>query len=158
LTDGQKERNMIVQFNWYELNNITRIPDCQVILIFCLYINKLNPEVKRISSSHHMLQKKLNISNNYYSLVHSKLILETRNGIFSNFKCAEPQSYITNCSFLHAKVSPFVKSEYLYILSQRSLGNKNCWVPENYVESDYWNNPFIKHNKPKLNFTLEKQL
>ncbi len=149
---------MIVQFNWYELNSITRIPDCQVILIFCLYINRSNPLVPRIASSHHMLQKKLNIGNNYYSLIHSKLIVESKNGIFSNYQCREPQSYITNCSFLHKKTSPYLKSEYLYILSQRSLDNKNCWVPDNYVEENYWKNPFIKHENSKLKFTLEKQL
>jgi hypothetical protein len=149
---------MIIQFNWYELNSITRIPDSQVILMFCLFINKSNPLVPRIAGSHQILQKKLNIGNNYYALIHSKLILESKNGIFSNFRCEEPQSYLTNSSFLHSKTSPYLKSEYLYILSQRNLGNKNCWIPENYVETECWKNPFITHNKSKLNFTLEKQL
>ena len=141
---------MIVQFNWYELNKITRIPDCQVILTFCLFINRKNPDIKRISGSHHMLKQKLNIANNYYALIHNKLILDCANGIFSNYTCQEPQSYITNCSFLHAKVPARTKCEYLYILSQRSLGNKNCWIPENYVEPEYWNNPFIKHENSKI--------
>jgi hypothetical protein len=149
---------MIVQFNWIELNKITRIPDCQTILMFCLYINKVSPTIKRISGNHLMLRKKLNISNNYYAIIHNKLIVESANGIFSNYTCAEPQGYLTNCSFLHAKVSPKVKSEYLYILSQRSLGNKNCWIPDNYVEPEYWKNPFIKHENSKIKFTLEKQL
>lgn len=149
---------MIIQFNWYELNKITRIPDCQVILAFCLFINRKNPDIKRIAGSHHMLKQKLNITNNYYALIHNKLILDCANGIFSNYECQEPQSYITNCSFLHAKVPPKIKCEYLYILSQRSLSNKNCWIPENYVEPEYWNNPFIKHENSKIKLTLEKQL
>jgi hypothetical protein len=149
---------MIIQFNWYELNQITRIPDCHAILIFCLYINRASPTTKRIASNHLMLQKKLNIGKNYYTLIDRKLIIDSKNGIFSNFKCVEPQSYITNCSFLHAKTPARVKSEYLYILAQRSLNNLNTWVPENYVDSAYWKNPFIKHQNSKINFTLEKQL
>lgn len=149
---------MIIQFNWLELNQASKIPDCHVILLFCLYINRAVPEVRRISSSHDMLRKKLNISNNYSILLYKNLLINSPNGIFSNYSCKEPQSYLTNCSFLHAKVSPKAKSEYLYILSQRSLGTKNLWIPDTYVEPEYWKNPFIKHENSKIKFTLEKQI
>ena len=116
---------MIIQFNWYELTQTTKLAESQVILMFCLYINKHKPLVKRISSSHVMLRKKLNIGNNYYGLLHSKLIVDSKNGIFSNFYCKEPQNYLTNCSFLHSKVSAQKKADYMYILGQRSLNNFN---------------------------------
>jgi hypothetical protein len=105
-----------------------------------------------------MLRKKLNIGNNYYGLLHTKLIVDSKNGIFSNFYCKEPQNYLTNCSFLHSKVSAQKKADYMYILGQRSLNNFNNWIPDNYVEPEHWENPFIKHENSKIIFTLEKQL
>ena len=149
---------MIIQFNWYELTQTTKLAESQVILMFCLYINRHKPLVKRISSSHVMLRKKLNIGNNYYGLLHSKLIVDSKNGIFSNFYCKEPQNYLTNCSFLHSKVPAQKKADYMYILGQRSLNNFNNWIPDNYVEPEHWGNPFIKHENSKIIFTLEKQL
>lgn len=149
---------MIIQFNWYELTQTTKLAESQVILMFCLYINRHKPLVKRISSSHFMLRKKLNIGNNYYGLLHTKLIVDSKNGIFSNFYCKEPQNYLTNCSFLHSKVSAQKKADYMYILGQRSLNNFNNWIPDNYVEPEHWENPFIKHENSKIIFTLEKQL
>jgi hypothetical protein len=149
---------MIIQFNWCELNSITKLPDSKIILMFCLYINKSNPLERKISNNHSMLQKKLHIGNSYSALSAQKYILNSRNGIFSNYICAEPQSYLTNCSFLHAKVAPQLKSDYLYILGQRSLNNHNNWVPEEYVEKHHLTNPFITHYKSKIIFTLEKPL
>jgi len=149
---------MIIQFNWCELNSITKLPDSKIILMFCLYINKSNPLERKISSSHALLQKKLHIGKNYLALSAQNFILESRNGLFSNYVCQEPQSYLTNCSFLHAKVPPQLKSDYLYILAQRSLNNYNNWIPEEYVEEHHLTNPFIKHHKSKIIFTLEKQL
>lgn len=149
---------MIIQFNWYEINSITKIPESQIILMFCLYINKATPLVKRISSSHMMLQKKLHIKNVYSSLLSRKFIIDSTNGIFSNYVCNEPQNYVTNCSFLHAKVNPYIKAQYMYMLGQRSLNNYNNWIPEDYVEPELFNNPFVKHTNSKIIFTLEKQL
>jgi hypothetical protein len=146
---------MSIQFNWYELNYTTRIPDAQVILLFCLYINKYKPLARRIASNHIMLQNKLHIRKNYYTIIYKNCIIEHRNGIFSNYTCIEPQSYLFNCSFLHARVPAQTKSEYMYILSQRSLNNRNNWIPEDYVEEKYWNNPFIEHKQSKLIFKLE---
>jgi hypothetical protein len=146
---------MSIQFNWYELNQITRVPDAQVILLFCLYINKYRPLAKRIASNHIMLRTKLHIQNNYYNIIHQKCIIEHRNGIFSNYTCIEPQSHVVNCSFVHAKVPAYLKCQYLYILSQRRLNSSNIWIPEDYVEPEYWNNPFIEHKQSKLIFKLE---
>lgn len=149
---------MIIQFNWYELNKLTRIPENQIILMFCLYINRATPLVKRISSNHMMLQKKLHIKNVYSALLAQRLIIDSKNGIFSNYVCAEPQNYVTNCTFLHAKVPPYLKAQYLYMLGQRSLNNYNNWIPEDYVEPEQFSNPFVQHTNSKIIFTLEKQL
>jgi hypothetical protein len=149
---------MIIQFNCCELDKIAKLPDSKLILIFCLYINRANMLERKISNNHNMLQNKLHIGNKYSALLTQKYIIESKNGLFSNYTCAEPQSYLTNCLFLHSKVSPQLKSDYLYILGQRSLNNYNNWVPDDYVEEHHLSNPFIQHYKSKIIFTLEKPL
>jgi hypothetical protein len=146
---------MSIQFNWCEMISVSTLADAHVVLLFCLYANVYYPSNRRIASSHRMLQNKLHIGKNYYSLIASKFVIEHKNGLFSNFACTEPQSYLNNCSFVHSRVPAYLKSEYLHILSQRSINNTNNWIPEEYVEPKYWDNPFIERKQSKLIFTLE---
>lgn len=156
LTSGGYYSIMNIQFNWYELTNASKLADAHVVLIFCLYANVYYPSNRRVASSHRMLQRKCHIGKDYYGLLPSKYLIEHYNGLFSNYECEEPQSYIRNCSFLHSRHPSYLKSQYLYMLSQRSINNTNYWIPEEYVTPKLWNNPFIERKNSKIIFTLEK--
>lgn len=143
---------MVVQYNWYELNKISKIPDAHVLIIFCLYIGTEKP----LSYSFNLLKQKLNIETIPNSLLTSNIITSYNHGIFCNYKTNEPQCYITNPSFVHMRWSAQDKSDYLYILSQRSIANKNNWIPEYYIHRKYHTNPLIAREKGKITFPLEK--
>jgi transposase len=142
---------MIVQYNWYELNIISKLPEAHVLVIFCLSIGLDKP----ISYSTNLLKKKLNIENIPNSIFSKNIITCYDHGIFCNYKTNEPQCYIRNTSFVHMRLSAQTKSDYLYILSQRSIGNKNNWIPDYYIHHKYHNNPLIGREKGKITFPLE---
>jgi hypothetical protein len=142
---------MVVQYNWYELNNISTLPESHVIMIFCLSVNPNNP----ISYSLSALKKKLNIDNIPNSIVYNRIIASYSHGIFTFINVKEPQCYVTNTSFVHMRLSAQVKSDYLYILSQRSIANKNNWIPDYYIPQKYHTNPLIAREKGKITFPLE---
>jgi hypothetical protein len=148
---------MIIEYNWHEFTTISSLPEGHMVLLFALYVNKSRID-KKLSANETLLMKKLNIDLMPNSLIFSKRLIQTYNGIFSNYKCKEPQNYITNCSFLHSKYPSKLKSNYLYILGQRSLANKNTWIPKEYVDEEHHTNPFITLDQDKLIFKLEKQL
>lgn len=153
---------MITQYNWYELQTISKVPENQILLMFALYMGFH----KKMSNDPIMLRDKLYLEVVPKDLFSRKFLLRTKNGIFSNYQCADPQNYVTDMSFIHRKVPATTKLEYLYILSQRSLTNPNNWIPEDYVEPKYRNNVYtyrkngniyfpweIPLNKPKLEKT-----
>lgn len=142
---------MRVQFNWYELQNITRVPENQLLLIYALYVGF----EKRLSMDFTLLQSKLHIDAIYSDLFNRRFLIKTDYGIFSNYVCNDPQNYINNISFIHKKVSPIIKLEYIYILSQRNLKNPNNWIPEDYVEPQYRNNLFVYSRDYKIHFPME---
>ena len=45
----------------------------------------------------------------------------------------------------------------LYALSQRSISNRNFFIPETFLEEKYWNNPYLKHRDGKIWFLPEIQ-
>jgi transposase len=144
---------MIVQYNWYELNKISKLPEAHVITIFCLSIGTDKP----ISYDTQLLKHKLNIDNIPNSLFTSNIITRYHHGIFCNYTTNEPQCYINNPSFVHMRWSAQDKSDYLYILSQRSISNKNNWIPDYYIHRKYHNNPLIAREKGKITFPLENK-
>lgn len=143
---------MIVQYNWYELNSISKLPEGHVLVIFALSVGMSKP----ISYSTNMLKHKLNIDNIPNSIFSKNIITQYHHGIFCNYKTNEPQCYIRNTSFVHMRLSAQIKSDYLYILSQRSIANKNNWIPDYYIHQKYHNNPLIGREKGKITFPLEK--
>jgi hypothetical protein len=150
---------MIIQFNWYEISQISYIPESQLILAYCLFINTLNPHERKIARSVGDLKRKLKIDNISTSLISRNYILHhIRNGIISNYTCAEPQGYFTNVTFFSADVHVKHKTHYLYILSQRPISSKENWIPSYYVDDKYHKNPFITKINDKLYFTLEKKI
>jgi hypothetical protein len=142
---------MVIQYNWYELNKISTLPDTHVLIIFCLSIGVDKP----ISYSIKLLKQKLNIESIPNSLFSNNIITQYPHGIFCNYKTNEPQCYIRNTSFVHMRWSSQDKSDYIYILSQRSIANTNSWIPEYYIPQKYHNNPLIGREKGKITFPLE---
>lgn len=141
----------VTEYNWYELQTISRLPEDQILLMFALYVGFQN----RLGNCPIMIQNKLFLDKIYNGLFNRKFLIRTDQGIFSNYICSDPQNYVRNLSFIHSKVSPIVKLEYLYILSQRSLKNQNDWIPADYVEPQYHTNVFIYKRDGKLYFPWE---
>jgi hypothetical protein len=144
---------MITEYNWYELQTISRVPENQILLMFALYIGIGN----KMSNNWELLRYKLYLEKIPRELKTKRFILRTDNGVFSNYKCNDPQNYVKNLSFIHSKVSVETKLEYLYILSQRSLDNPNNWIKQDYVEPEYWTNIFTYRKEGKIFFPLEQQ-
>jgi hypothetical protein len=142
---------MIIQYNWYELNKLSSLPEGHVLTIFCLSIGINKP----LSYNPEILKKKLNINSIPNSLIANKVIIQYPHGIFANYITNEPQCYIRNCSFVHMRWSAQEKSDYLYILSQRSITNTNNWIPDYYIPTKYHTNPLIGREKGKITFPLE---
>ena len=150
---------MIIQFNWAEISGVSKVPENQLILALCMFINYLRPHDRKIAKSIDDLANKLKIDSVSSSLISKKLILNNYNGVISNYICAEPQNYTTNISFMYADVHVKHKTNYLYMLGQRTLNSKNRWIPDYYAEPKQYNtNPFITHTDNKIFFKLEKQL
>ncbi len=142
---------MVVRYNWCEITSITKVPESQLILMFALYVGTKKP----LSGSLELLRKKLHLDKMPSTLVNYGYIGVYNTGVFSHYKTIEPQSYIRDCSFLHMRFTAKEKSDYLYILSQRSIVSKNNWIPEHYVEQQYHTNPLIRKIKDKITFPLE---
>ena len=126
--------------------------DAEVLLTFalCVGFNKV------VSNSFLHLKRKLNINNIPEHLFINGHLKKYDKKIVSRFLIKEPQCYMTNPSWLHYQIASKEKSEYLYILGQRSLNNKNRFIPEYYVEEQYWKNPLVKHSDRILTLILEK--
>jgi hypothetical protein len=95
----------MTEYNWYELQTISRAPENQIILMFALYVGLH----KKMSNSFELLRYKLAIDTLPVDLVTRRFILKTDNGIFSNYTCNDPQNYVKNLSFLHYKTSAITK-------------------------------------------------
>jgi hypothetical protein len=142
----------MIQFNWFELNKISTLPEGHVILIFGLYVGIH----KRMSSTTKLLKQKLNIKLIPNRLLTENYILDYPQGVFSNYKTIEPQCYIKNCSFLHLRLDPGTKSDYIRILSQRPIGDNTFSIPRHYLEPRLQLNPLIELTKTKIILPLEK--
>jgi|TARA_X000000950_G_scaffold80626_1_gene101377 hypothetical protein len=150
LTNAKK---MTILLNTVEIKKAAKNNyEAEIVLTFALSVgyNKI------ISTSFPHLKNKLHISGVPEFLFIRGYLKKYKNKIVSNFRINEPQCYMNNPSWLHLKISAEAKSDYLYILGQRSLHNKNRFIPEYYVENKYWNNPLVKHSDRILTFILEK--
>jgi len=142
---------MTIRYNWYELNSISKLPESHVILIFALYLGRHKP----LSANLGLLKSKLVLDTIPNVLFQTRALTQYTTGIFSNFVTIEPQCYIRNCSFLHMRFSARTKADYIYMLSQRSIANRNNWIPDYYIEPQYHTNPLITKVKDKITFPLE---
>lgn len=142
-------------FNWYELLQKTKKDQDSIIVLTYASTFKYN---EKIANSSLNLIKKLNVSripnwlNNY-------LVINKKFEIFNNYAVEEPQSYFKNPSFLLTVTPVIYKVQYLWLLSNRKIDDKN-----NYVNREYFkikeidgikNNPFICIEKDKIIFILE---
>ena len=140
-------------FNWKELWACSKgQPESILILTYALIIGYNNI----IASSGKQLMKKLFINSiDLHLFQTNKLKVLKNNSIFSTYQCKDIQSYFKDKDFLFSTVNPNTKVEYLYILSKRSITNKNRHIPKNYVSSKHWNNTFVKERTDKLELILE---
>ena len=140
-------------FNWNELWTYSKgQPESILILTNALIIGYNNI----IASSGKQLMKKLFINSiNLHLFQTNKLKVLKNSSILSTYQCKDAQSYFKDKDFLFSTVNPNAKVEYLYILSKRSIANKNRYIPKNYVSSEHWGNTFVKERTDKLELILE---
>jgi hypothetical protein len=150
---------MIIQFNWCEFVSISKYDiETPIVLLFALYVNRAYPIEKRMASSLYALRGKLGIRKFPSYLVNNNHLILHKHGVFSNYSCIEPQVYTTNCSFLISKHPPEHKRNYIYMLSQRNMHHRTNTIPMDYIEKDFYNNPFIQIKNNQITFPLEKNI
>lgn len=140
-------------FNWNELkrdagSNYAGI----LILLNCLLIG-YNKKMAN-SGKHLMLKMKLN--NIPLIIFRKKLLFVQKQGIYSRYKCNDPQSYFINKDFITSGLSVANRAEYLYILAQRPISVTDTFIPKNYVSKRLWKNPFIEIDDTKIHFITER--
>jgi len=140
-------------FNWYELKSCSlNIPEGIIILAYaisCGY-NEI------ISSDEESLLKYLKIRYLPSHLYKNGSLVLTGNGsILSRYLTKEPQAYFKESGWLSDIEKVSNKIIYLYALGQRSINNKNIFIPETYLEDKYWNNPYLKHSNGNIWFLPE---
>jgi hypothetical protein len=108
-----------------------------------------------ISSDDGKLIQKLKIEYVPPVIYRSPFIVKTKEGLVSKYKTEEPQAYFNNKDWIYDNNNVSAKVIYLYALSQRSITNKNLFIPEKYLEEKFWNNPYLQNKNGKLWFKPE---
>lgn len=101
------------------------------------------------------LLRKLKISYIPSILYRNQFITKREGLVIHSYKTREPQSYFLATEWLTDVSHLSDKLIYLYALSQRSLGNKNLFIPDSYLEDKYWKNPYLKHRDGRVWFIPE---
>ena len=142
----------MIQFNWYELKSCSEnVPEGIIMLTFAL--SKGYNSI--ISSSESLILSRLNIDYIPQILYRKRYIVKTNKGIISNYTTSTHQCYFNEHEWLYDTESVYNKIVYIYSLSQRSITNKNLYIPESYLEDRYWDNPYLKHRDTKIWFKPE---
>ena len=142
----------MIYFNWYELRSAsTNVPEGIIALTHALALGYNSV----ISLNESDLLKKLNIGYIPSQLYRNYHFVYGNFGIVTKFKTTEPQAYFINSSWIYDFNSLDHKMLYLYALSQRSIYKKNFFIPDNYLDNKYWNNPYLKHRNGKIWFLPE---
>ena len=140
-------------FNWQELSLDGKgIPEAILILTYALslgYNSKIGFNAKDL---HH----RLNIEHIPFTLFFKRLLFNyPPHGIFSKYKCKEPQSYFYNREFMRYQYSVQDKVNYIFILANRRLDQPENFLPQRYIPENLWNNPFIERKNGNLYFKPE---
>jgi hypothetical protein len=140
------------QFNWYELKSGSgNVPEGIITLTYAL--TKGYNSV--ISSSESLLLYRLNIDHIPQIVYRKSYIVKSPFGLLNKYTPKEPQCYFLDTEWLTVKESVYNKMVYMYALSQRSINNKNLFIPDIYLDSKYWDNPYLEHKDEKLWFKPE---
>lgn len=143
---------MLTEFNWYELKTYSsNVPEGIIVLTHALSAGYNS----FISSSDSSLLQNLNVKYVPPSLYRTGLFVKNKTGIINKYKTEEPQSYFSDISWIYDDDNISHKIIYLYALSQRSITNKNLFIPDTYLDDRYWNNPYLKHRDGKIWFIPE---
>lgn len=144
---------MYKAFNFYELKNNGRTPEGVIILAYCLSV----PFGKRIGLNGDTMRYRFNIEKIPLHIFTRQYIKKGQDGVYNYYTVKDPQSWFKNNSFLtDKKVSLQHKVEYLHILSQRQIGDKNAFYSELILDKKYWGNPLITRYNGNIHLTLEK--
>lgn len=142
----------MVQFNWQEIKlDSNNTLEGIIVLTYALSIGYNSI----ISASLSNLQTRLSIGFVPQNIFKKRMFINTPQGIFNRYSTIEPQSYFKNNSWLFDKESTYNKVVYLFALSQRSINNKNLFIPTTYLDSKYWDNPYLNRKENKLWFNPE---
>ncbi len=140
------------QFNWYELKSGSgNVPEGIITLTYAL--TKGYNSV--ISSSESLLLYRLNIDHIPQIVYRKSYIVKSPFGLLNKYIPKEPQCYFLDTEWLNTKESVYNKMVYIYALSQRSINNKNLFIPDIYLDDKYWDNPYLEHKDNKLWFIPE---
>lgn len=146
----------MIKYTWSELVRLSRGDLVSIlILAYCLKVgyNKVLAKQSR------ELFKILNINKIPLELFKKRLLHSREGTIISRYRLLSmPQSYIKNTNFIISKHTVINKIIYLYLLSNRSLSNKDPYIQKNIIDPKYYNNPFVTIEKQKLIFIPETNL
>ena len=143
----------MVDFNWYELCQKSNYHFEGILVLTYALTKGYN---NRIAWNAQELKEALKIDVIPNILFERKALVTNRyGGIHSTLTVEDPQCYFRNKNWLKDKISPISKIAYLYILSQRSIANRNNFVYDKFVPTKLWNNPYISHKLDKLWLTPE---
>lgn len=139
-------------FNWYELKSGSdNLFEGIITLTYAL--SKGYNSV--ISSSESSLLSRLNIDYVPQVIYRKGFIVKSAFGLLNKYVTKEPQCYFINSDWLTDKQSVYNKMVYIYALSQRSINNKNLYIPNYYIDNKYWDNPYLNNKDKKLWFKPE---
>lgn len=152
---GIFHRDMILKkkyFNWEQLK-LDSENDFTAILILTHAIQyKYNSSIAKTVQH---LRKYLYIDNIPNRLFERRFLVLDRNLVLSRYRCIEPQNYFINPYFMVSKCPVRYKIEYMYMLSQRKITERQNFIPDYYVKEELWNNPFVNHKNGNLYFIPE---
>tara|TARA_Y100000034_G_scaffold136800_2_gene215908 strand:+ start:6490 stop:6924 length:435 start_codon:yes stop_codon:yes gene_type:complete len=143
---------LTTQYNWNELKLASEYQlEGIIILAYCL--SKGYNEIIANDSNH--LFNKLRINKIPLCIVRKKLVRRVNHKLRNYYQCKEPQSYFNNADFLTFNCSTSEKVEYLYILSNRHLNDKNPYIPKEYIDTKHWKNKLTRIEKDSILFIPE---
>ena len=159
---------MITEFDWYEIQKLTKDKQSQLILLYSTYLitkaisdkNLQNKDYIVLSNGRFEISKKLYFFWKDYKgqldvLESQKLVKRYGDTYFASYISSTPQNYVRNINFIYAKTSIEYKIHYLTMLSQRRMNDSNNYIPLEYVSKDIAINPFTTIQNNKIYFTLE---
>jgi len=140
-------------FNWNELKRDAGNNNEGILILLTAQLVGYN---KKIGYGGNHLMAKLKIHSIPPIIFRRNFLFVQKQGIYSRYRCADPQSYFTNKDFISTAHPVKHRVEYLYMLAQRPISVKDTFIPKHYVPERLWKNPFIEIDDEKIHFITER--